>query len=331
MESIIVTGAAGLFGAHMSRHLLNKGYRVIGIDNLEGGYKDFLPTHENFAFELMDLGETQRLREVFVSTTPKAVFHFAAYAAEGLSPFIRRFNYDNNLMASSSVVNNAIESDAKVIFTSSMAVYGNQNPPFDEAMLPSPSDPYGIAKFAVELDLANAKDQFGLRYSIVRPHNVVGVFQNVWDRYRNVLGIFIRQALSGQNLSVYGDGSQVRAFSDISYYLEPLEKLIDSFDGETFNVGADKETTILELARFVVDEAAKRGIEASMEFLEARHEVQFAYCNHDKAKRVLDFEDRTDLKNLIASMFDWVSNQPTRKVRNMEYEITKGLYSFWAN
>jgi UDP-glucose 4-epimerase len=234
-------------------------------------------------------------------------------------------------MASSSVINNAIELEAKVIFTSSMAVYGGQNPPFEERMLPAPTDPYGIAKYAVELDLANASDQFGLRYSIVRPHNVVGVFQNVWDRYRNVLGIFIRQALSGQDLTIYGDGSQVRAFSDISFYLEPLEKLIDSFDGETFNVGADKEITILELAQSVIGEAGKRGIHVDVQFLEARHEVQLAYCNHDKAKRVLSFEDRTDLEDLISTMFDWVAGEPRREVRKMEYEITKGLYSFWKN
>ena len=87
-----------------------------------------------------------------------------------------------------------------------MAVYGDARPPFTEDMIPAPIDPYGIAKFAVEMDLANAKKQFGLDYAIIRPHNIIGVRQNVWDRYRNVVGIFIRKAVLNETLSIFGMG-----------------------------------------------------------------------------------------------------------------------------
>ena len=81
-----------------------------------------------------------------------------------------------------------------------MAVYGDQDPPFKETMTLSPIDPYGIAKMAVEQDIKQASDQFGLRYTIVRPHNVLGIYQNIWDKYRNVIGIFIRQTLNDENI-----------------------------------------------------------------------------------------------------------------------------------
>ena len=131
---------------------------------------------------------------MFKTHKPDVVFHFAAYAAEGLSPFIRNFNYRNNLLCSANLINACITYDAKIIFTSSMAVYGNQETPFTEDLRPKPIDPYGIAKYSVEQDLAVSAEQFGLRYSIIRPHNVIGIYQNIWDKYRNVIGIYSQSA-----------------------------------------------------------------------------------------------------------------------------------------
>lgn len=313
----------------MSRHLLQMGFRVVGVDNLQGGYRDFLPTDENFSFYQADLNDFDQIAKIFDEYQPGVVFHFAAYAAEGLSPFIRRFNYENNVLASSTVINNCILQSSKLIFTSSMAVYGNQPAPFTEAMTPAPVDPYGIAKYAIEMDLASAASQFGLRYSIVRPHNVVGIYQNVWDRYRNVLGIFVRKALFNQPLVVYGDGKQTRAFSDISFYMEPLAKLIDGYDGEVFNIGADHEIQILDLAKLVQNEAKLRGINVGIEFAEPRNEVPFAFCDHTKAKTLLSFRDDTNLETLVKNMFDWVSKEPNREVKNMKYEIEDEIYSYW--
>lgn len=329
METVVVTGAAGLLGNHLCRSLLRDGFRVIGIDNLQGGYRAFLPQANLFRFYKFDLNEPKKIDRIFDKFRPSTVFHFAAYAAEGLSPYIRRFNYTNNVLASSSVINAGIKFESKVVFSSSMGVYGNLIAPFTEEMSPRPEDPYGIAKHAIELDLQAAGNQFGLQYSIVRPHNVVGIYQNIWDRYRNVLGIFIRQALSGTPLTVYGDGLQLRAFSDVKFYMEPFKRLIAEGDGEVFNIGADSATTILDLAQMVVLEASKHGIEAQIEFLEPRQEVKFAYCSHDKAKAKLDFNDQTNLEALISELFDWAKHQKPKKVKNISYEIHKGIYSYW--
>ena len=326
---IFVTGCAGLLGANYTRHLLANGHEVVGIDDLSGGYKAFLPKGEKFTFAKFDLERRKKVVELFEEHKPDILLHFAAYAAEGLSPFIRNFNYRNNLICSANLINECIARDTKFIFTSSMAVYGEQEPPFTEDKRPQPIDPYGIAKYAVECDLKLAHEQFGLRYNIVRPHNVLGIYQNIWDKYRNVIGIFIRKTLNGEPILVYGDGEQTRAFSDIKYYMEPFDKLLTDYDGEIFNIGADKHFTLNEVAQAVQSIGKKYGYEVPIEHGEPRHEVKHAYCDHTKAKTMLDFKDETNLDELIESMFVWAMKQPNRKVKKMEYEVTKDIYEYW--
>ena len=328
---IFVTGCAGLLGANYTRHLLANGHEVIGIDDLSGGYKAFVTKGENFSFVKLNLERRKKIVELFEEHKPEVLVHFAAYAAEGLSPFIRNFNYRNNLICSANLINECIKHDTKFIFTSSMAVYGEQEPPFTEDKRPQPIDPYGIAKYAVECDLKLAHEQFGLRYNIVRPHNVLGIYQNIWDKYRNVIGIFIRKTLNGQPILVYGDGEQTRAFSDIKYYMEPFDRLLTEYDGEIFNIGADKHFTLNEVAEAVQKVGKKYGYEVPIEHGEPRHEVKHAYCDHTKAKSMLQFTDGTNLEELIESMFVWAMKQPNRKVKTMEYEVTKDIYDYWRN
>ena len=328
MTTVLITGAAGLLGANFSRYLSKKGYTVVGIDNLFGGYESSVDPSSVFYKE--DLNNASAVNKIFNDHKPDYVYHFAAYAAEGLSPYIRSFNYTNNVVCSSNVVNACVNNDVKkVIFTSSMAVYGEGNPPFTEDQPQTPEDPYGIAKYAVELDLKLAKEHFGLDYSIVRPHNVVGVYQNIWDRYRNVIGIWIRQSMNNESLTIFGDGTQVRAFSDISFYMKPFEQLMTEHSGETFNIGADKYWTINDAALTVQKVAAEFGNNVDLVHLEKRNEVHTAYSDHTKAKELLGFNDNTNLEETIREMYTWAQSQPNRTVEYFDYEIEKNLYSFW--
>lgn len=328
MSKVLITGVAGLLGAHLSRYLLSKGHEVIGIDNLFGGYKDFVDSRIKF-YEI-DLIDNTKLESIFKNENPEYVYHLAAYAAEGLSPFIRNFNYTNNVLCSVNVINECLKNNVKkLIFTSSMAVYGVGKPPFTEDQIPSPVDPYGIAKFTVEQDIKQANKQFGLNYTIVRPHNVVGIYQNIWDRYRNVIGIWIRQIIDGKPISIFGDGLQKRAFSDIEFYMEPFTRLMDEYNGEIFNIGADKEYHILEAANLLNKVAQKYGFKSEIVHFEARHEVKDAFSDHTKAKKLLNFVDGTDLEKVMTDMFIWGMNQPKREVKTIPYEVEKGIYSFW--
>lgn len=327
-KTVLITGAAGLLGANFSRYLTGKGYTVVGIDNLFGGYESSVDPDS--VFYKADLNDATAVNKIFEDHKPDYVYHFAAYAAEGLSPYIRSFNYTNNVVCSSNVINACINNEVeKIIFTSSMAVYGEGTPPFVETQPQTPEDPYGIAKYAVEMDLALAKDHFGLEYSIVRPHNVIGVYQNIWDRYRNVIGIWIRQSMNNESLTIFGDGTQVRAFSDISFYMKPFEQLMTGHHGETFNIGADKYWTINDAALAVQKVATEFGNNVDLVHLEKRNEVHTAYSDHTKAQELLGFSDNTDLEATVREMYAWAQTQPNRTVEYFEYEVEKNLYSFW--
>jgi UDP-glucose 4-epimerase len=332
-KKILVTGVAGLLGSHVASFLIKKGHSVTGIDNLSGGYSENVP--EEVRFYKIDLLDHDRVNNIIRDHSIDIVYHFAAYAAVGLSPFIRRFNYQNNVIASVNLINSSIKNNVeKFVFASSMDVYGAQEPPFAEQLIPCPLDPYGIAKYAIEMDLENAYRQFGLKYTIIRPHNIIGPHQNIWDRYRNVAGIWIRKAMEVEPLTIYGDGEQRRAFSDIKYYIEPFESLIwnKGTDQEIFNLGADHDVSINELATVVQDVAHwKMGIRPPLVYLEPRDEVKNMWCNHDKAKNILNFKDETDLFELISKTWDWAVQIKAKPVKYMKYEINKGLYSYWSN
>jgi UDP-glucose 4-epimerase len=257
------------------------------------------------------------------------VFHFAAYAAEGLSPFIRNYNYNNNLVATTNIVNNCIKHEVKrLVFTSTMAVYGDGEIPFSEESPYKPIDPYGIAKMACELDIKLAGEQFGLDWCIIRPHNVYGIKQNIWDKYRNVLGIWMYQYLNGEPMTIFGDGKQKRAFSYIDDSLEPLWKsaILPEASKEIFNLGGIHHCTIKQ-ANAVLREVIGGG---ETIYLEPRHEAKFAYATHQKSVDILGFEHKTDLKEGLVQMWKWARRQPMRDRFTWDnYEIEKGIYSYW--
>ena len=168
------------------------------------------------------------------------------------------------------------------VFTSSIAVYGANQLPMREELAPLPEDPYGIAKYAVELDLHAAHRMFGLNYIIFRPHNVYGENQNLGDRYRNVIGIFMNQVMQGKPMSVFGDGLQTRAFSYIDDVAPHIAKSVNVPEayGEVINIGADTPYTVKYLAEVV---ARAFGVEPEIQYLPPRNEVVNAYSDHSKA------------------------------------------------
>lgn len=328
-KKVLITGVAGLLGSRLADWIIeNKPeYKVVGIDDLSGGFEENI--NPKVDFWQMDL-VNHPIENCFEVNKFDYVFHFAAYAAEGLSPFIRSFNYDNNLKSTARIVNECIKTDVKrLVFTSTLAVYGHGSGGiFDESQQQSPIDPYGVAKYACEMDIQIANEQHGLDYCIIRPHNVYGIKQNIWDKYRNVLGIWMFQYLNNQPLTIFGDGEQTRAFSYIDDSLEPLwnAAVRPEASKETINLGGIEEYSIKEAAEVLKE---IMGAEKVVH-LEARHEVKHSIPTHQKSVDILGFEHKTSLKEGLIEMWKWAKQQPMReRFIWSSYELEKGIYSFW--
>jgi len=324
----LVTGGAGFIGAHVTNELIKLGHEVIVLDDLSGGFEENInPKAKFIKGSIVD----QKLVELlFAEHHFDYVYHLAAYAAEGLSHFIKRFNYTNNLIGSVNLINESIKHKIKCfVFTSSIAVYGIGEPPLREDMIPVPEDPYGIAKLAVEMELRVSHEMFGLNYVVFRPHNVYGEYQNLGDRYRNVVGIFMNQLMQGKQLSVFGDGMQTRAFSYIGDIAPQIANCVNiaAAQNQVINVGADKDYTVKELSTTVME---AMGIKGELRYLPARNEVMHAYSDHSKAKAIFGESANTSLLDGLKKMADWARKTGIKKSSRFEnIEITDKLPSFW--
>ncbi|MGA3085871.1 MAG: NAD-dependent epimerase/dehydratase family protein [Thermodesulfobacteriota bacterium] len=326
----LVTGGAGFMGSHVAEKLLKSGHNVVVLDDLSGGFPDNVPTGAEFV--QASVNDHAFINSLFEKHRFDYVYHLAAYAAEGLSHFIKRFNYENNLIATVNLINAAVNFETKCfVFTSSIAVYGTNQLPMAEDIQPLPEDSYGIAKYAAELELKRSYEIFGLPYIIFRPHNVYGERQNIGDKYRNVIGIFINQLLTGRPMTIFGDGEQTRAFSYIGDVAPVIAASVE-YPGaynEVFNVGADKPYTVNYLAEVV---AKAKGVPYTTRHLEARKEVKDAYSSHLKAEQIFGARAKTSLEEGVRKMVDWAVKAGPRKSKEFEHiEIRKNLPPSWAS
>ena len=324
----LVTGGAGFIGSHVVDYLLKMDHKVVVLDDLSGGFTENI--NSKSVFIKGDICDATLVKQIFEEHNFTYVYHLAAYAAEGLSHFIRNFNYKNNLIGSINLINAAVNNNVKCfVFSSSIAVYGNNNLPLHEGQHPLPEDPYGIAKYAVEMDLKNAKEMFGMDYVIFRPHNVYGSRQNIADKYRNVVGIFMNQVLNGDKLTIFGDGMQSRAFThvnDVAPYIASCVNKKDALNN-TFNIGSDVATNVKELAEIVLKIMNSN---ESISYLEQRKEVVHAYSNHDKFKQVFNPKTNISLDEGLLEMYSWVIKNGAKKTVNFnEIEILKNLPKSW--
>ena len=330
MSISLVTGAAGFIGSHVVDCLIKKGRQVVALDDLSGGFRDQVNPEATFVEgSITDKALIDRL---FMEFSFDHVYHLAAYAAEGLSHFIKGFNYTNNLLGSVNLINASVNAGSIkcFVFASSIAVYGRNQAPMTEEAVPQPEDPYGIAKYAVELDLRESHEMFGLPYVIFRPHNVYGERQNIGDPYRNVIGIFMNQILQGKPMTVFGDGLQTRAFSYISDVAPVIAAATDRPDAyqQVFNVGADTPYSVLQLAETV---AKAMGVKPEVNHLEARNEVVHAFSSHDKVNRVFgDLIQNVSLEEGVYRMAEWVKSVGAHQGQPFKHiEVYKKLPPSW--
>lgn len=327
-NKILLTGGAGFIGSHVADELIKLGNQLVILDDLSGGCKENI--NKEAIFIRGSITDEELIKKLFAEHNFDYVFHLAAYAAEGLSHFIRKFNYENNLIGSINLVNASVNHNIKCfVFTSSIAVYGTNQLPMTENLTPRPEDPYGIAKYAVELDLTNALKMFGLNHIIFRPHNVYGERQNIGDKYRNVIGIFMNQIMQGRPLTVFGDGEQKRAFSYIGDIAPTIARSIyeAASYNQIFNIGTDRAYTINELAKQVL---TSMNSQSEINYLPVRNEVKEAYSDHSKINKLLNYKTRTTLREGIDNMATWAKKVGARQSKEFNnIEITKNLPLSW--
>lgn len=329
MLKALVTGGAGFLGSHLADYLIEQmGMDVVVLDDLSGGYADNV--HPAAKFVRGTVLDHELIDRVFDEYRFDYVYHLAAYAAEGLSHFIKRFNYHNNLIGSVNLINASINHGVRhFVLTSSIAVYGSNQIPMVEDLNPVPEDLYGIAKYAVELELRASQQLFGLAYTIFRPHNVYGERQNLGDKYRNVIGIFMNRLLQGQDIIIFGDGNQRRAFTYVKDIVPGIARCInvEGAKNEIFNIGSDVHYSVNQLAEIVL---ASMNRPAAIRHVEARKEVQIAYSDHSKYKRTFPETENMPLETGIGLMAQWANKAGPRKSKSFDgIEVAKNMPPAW--
>jgi UDP-glucose 4-epimerase len=194
---------------------------------------------------------------------------------------------------------------------------------------PCPEDSYGIAKLAVEQELKVCKEMFELDHVIFRPHNVYGENQNIGDKYRNVVGIFMNQILQNKPMTVFGDGTQTRAFSYIGDIVPIMADAIEvrGAYNQIFNIGADQPYSVNELASAT---ARAMGVEPNVVHLPARNEVLNAYSSHEKVRRVFGQRKLHHLDEGLCRMAEWVRQHGARSSQKFkDVEVTKNFPQAW--
>jgi UDP-glucose 4-epimerase len=329
MMTSLVTGGAGFIGSHVAKYLLDMEHQVVVLDDLSEGFVDNIPKGADFVNG--SILDKKIIQSLFRRNNFDYVFHLAAYAAEGLSSFIKRYNYENNLIGSINLINASVNFDIKCfVFTSSIAVYGSVQTPMSETTIPQPEDSYGIAKLAVEMELKATQSIFGLDYIIFRPHNVYGENQNIADPYRNVIGIFMNQIMQNRPMTIFGDGRQTRAFTYISDVAPIIAESVNNPNARNrvFNIGSDECYDLNELAEKV---SKIMGAEKKIVYLPPRMEVKHAYCSHEILRRVFEYTPAVDLDEGLKRMAQWAMRVGLRRSPIYKsIEISKNLPPIWA-
>lgn len=322
---ILITGSNGFIGKHLFDHCLKQGLEVIGIDNTYTGHRVH-PLEKHYR---IDIRNSDSLDAIFEMHKPDVCYSLASYASEGRSNHIRSFIHHNNTVGTANVINACVNHKCKLVFTSSVAVYSG-TPPFDETILPNPIDEYGLSKYMSELSIKIAGKTQGLDWCIIRPRNVYGPGQNMFDPSRNLFGIWCYNALNDKPCLIYGDGSNARTFTYIGDIIPCLYRAKD-VSNEIINLGSHWPYTLNEAWRIFESVAGYKNGHPAVRYVEARHEVAEATCRVEKSMELLGFprhEKVTPLTDGLKEMWLWARNQPMRELDKMpELEVTVNAHS----
>lgn len=320
---VIVTGANGLIGSHLSKALHEAGHEVYGIDDFSTTRQiDNVPEYFEEFFDL-DLLEKDGVDFVFEKIKPETVFHCAAWAHEGLAQFSPTLIVENNInIAMNTLVSSIRHGMKRFSFISSIAVYGDQEPPFTEETPKNPTEIYGACKSFIEDAIKSLAKVHGFEYTIFRCYNVFGEGQATSDPYRNVVAILMNNILKEMPISIYGDGEQKRSFTYIEDIIKPivLGSLTELGKDQILNLGDDRVYTLNQLITSIGKAVGK---EINPEHLPGRvSEAKFAYCDNTKAKELVALSADSDFDEAIRRTWLYTKELGPQDYRYLEeFEI----------
>ena len=309
-RKILVTGSSGFIASWIADALVEKGEEVYGVDNFSGGTRENYSG--NYKMFQIDLAVASHVEWMMEKIKPEVIIHTSSCAREGASAFQPLYVSQTNYQAFMNLMEPAIKYGLeKIIFTSSMAVYGNQLPPFTEDIPKKPVDIYGINKTAIEQSIEVLASVHEFDYLILRPHNFFGGHQNLTDKFRNVVAIFMNRIMRGEPIYIYGDGEQMRAFS----YIEDstpsfIRCLDDGIKNEIINIGGMEPITINTLADLVCEAMDVSPATYPRTYLPPRPlEVKAAWSSWQKSVDMLGYEEKTGYKEGIRRMAEWAKKK----------------------
>jgi len=327
----LVTGGNGFIGSHLVDYLVNNGHNVISIDDLSGSSKKYEnPKAKYYYGSITDKSFCDKcMKDIDV------VYHLAAYAAEIMSLYIPIHIANNNLVGTTNLIVSSVNHNIDhFIFVSSMSVYGDSKIPYTEDDYCEPKDTYGLFKLTCEKLLKIYHDSFGLKYSILRPHNVYGPRQYMEDPYRNVLTIWVNRILKNEPPIIYGDGNQERSFTYIKDIIPIIAKAKD-VEG-IYNIGPIEPITINDACIKLSNKMEAKGfsVKDSIHKEERLQEVKIAYSENKKANYIFGEIGWTSLDDGLELFINWIKKEKIKPVDFKFFEtveIDRGLPSFWKN
>jgi UDP-glucuronate 4-epimerase len=310
-DKILVTGCVGFIGMHLCEKLIELGYSVIGIDNLNNYYDvnlklkrlSLLQKNSSFTFIKTDISNKEALEDVFKKHKPQKVVNLAAQAGVRYSLVNPNAYMESNILGFMNILeccrHNHVEN---LIYASSSSVYGsNKKIPFSESdNVDSPISIYAASKKSNELMASSYNHLFGVRSTGLRFFTVYGP----WGRPDMAMYIFASKILNNEPIQVFNHGNMNRDFTYISDIINGiLSSIENNHNCEIFNLGNNKSENLMDVVSLIEDKIGKKAI---IEFQPMQPgDVAKTYADIDKAKNKLGYNPTTNVKDGIGSFIDW--------------------------